>query len=227
MTVLNEAREMSLGPNHGGNGSSALAALRRFTRAREPGERCDLCSAPLAPHPRHEHVLDPGPRAIACACTPCALLFPPDAQKRFRRVPRRLFWIEGFALSDEQWDAFAIPVGMAFLHTSSPSGDLHAFYPSPAGATESLLTLEGWGELVQSNPVLAGLTPDVEALLVNRVRGARDYFLAPIDRCYELVGLIRLHWRGLSGGTDVWERIDAFFAALRQNATTRRASDGA
>src|SRR6202011_2591736 len=99
-------------------------------------------------HPRHEHLLDPRARAIACACTPCALLFPPEAEKRYRRGPTRPYWIEDFALSDEQWDALAIPVGMAFLHTSWPSGDLHAYYPSPAGATESLLTLEGWGELV-------------------------------------------------------------------------------
>lgn len=227
MAVVQEPRDVSSPSTNVGNGSSPLAALRRFTREREPAERCDLCSAPLAPHPRHEHLLDPKAHAIACACTPCALLFPPDAQKRYRRVPRRLYWIEDFALSDEQWDGLAIPVGMAFLHTSSPSGDLHAFYPSPAGATESLLTLGGWGELIRANSVLTEMTPDVEALLVNRVRGARDYFIAPIDRCYELVGLIRLHWRGLSGGTAVWERIEAFFAGLRDNATTRRASDRA
>ena len=35
------------------------------------------------------------------------------------------------------------------------------------------------------------MEPDVEALLINRVGPAREYFLAPIDECYRLVGLIR------------------------------------
>ena len=35
------------------------------------------------------------------------------------------------------------------------------------------------------------MQPDVEALLVNRVGGRRLYYLAPIDVCFELVGLMR------------------------------------
>ena len=73
------------------------------------------------------------------------------------------------------------------------------------------------------NPLLATLEPDVEALLINRVSGARDHYIAPIDRCFELVGLIRISWRGLSGGQEVWERIDNFFAELR-GAATRQGS---
>ena len=60
-----------------------------------------------------------------------------------------------------------------------------AMYPSPAGATESLLPLTAWTTLVADNPVLGQLEPDVEALLVNRVGESREYFLAPIDACYE------------------------------------------
>jgi hypothetical protein len=111
---------------------------------------------------------------------------------------------------------------MAFLHTASPDGAVRAFYPSPAGATESMLTLEGWGRIVADNPVLGDLLPDVEALLVNRVGGARDHYIAPIDKCYELVGLIRISWRGLSGGQEVWERIDGFFSELRGAAREKR-----
>jgi hypothetical protein len=59
---------------------------------------------------------------------------------------------------------------------------------------------------------------DVEALLVNRVRGAREHFLVPMDECYSLVGLIRMHWRGLSGGREVWEEIDQFFENLKQRS---------
>ena len=56
---------------------------------------------------------------------------------------------------------------------------------------------------------------DIEALLVNRSGQARDYFIAPIDKCYELVGTIRMHWRGLSGGQEVWDRIAEFFRDLK------------
>jgi hypothetical protein len=66
--------------------------------------------------------------------------------------------------------------------------------------------------------VLTTLAPDVEALLVNRVRGARGYWLVPIDECYTLVGLIRTRWRGFTGGAEVWDAIGTFFAALDRRA---------
>ncbi|HEX8896401.1 MAG TPA: DUF5947 family protein, partial [Terriglobales bacterium] len=47
---------------------------------------------------------------------------------------------------------------------------------------------------------------------------AAEYYIAPIDACYRLVGLIRLHWHGLSGGEEVWREIDNFFAELRAQA---------
>jgi hypothetical protein len=192
-------------------------------REREPAERCELCAQAIDPHPHHEHLLEPVERQLMCSCTPCALLFPVEAQRRYRRVPRRLWYLTDFVMTDAMWDSFAVPVKMAFLLTNAPSGDLQAYYPSPAGATESLLTLDGWAELGYANPALSSLLPDVEALLINRVGEHRDYFIAPIDRCYELVGLLRVHWRGLSGGTDVWERIGRFFDDLRTAAREKPA----
>ena len=61
---------------------------------------------------------------------------------------------------------------------------------------------------------------DVEALLVNRLglsRGhsAPEYYLLPIDECYKLVGLIRMHWKGLSGGAEVWQELGQFFSSLK------------
>jgi hypothetical protein len=118
-------------------------------------------------------------------------------------------------LTDAQWATLMVPIDMAFFFYSTPSSKLVALYPSPAGPTESLLSLESWDEIVSTNPLLESMEPDVEALLVNRVRGARDYYLAPIDECYKLVGLIRANWRGLSGGTEVWNEIADFFKQLR------------
>jgi hypothetical protein len=201
--------------------AARLSGLRGLIRERAPAERCELCSAELAPHPNHEHLFEPTSRQIHCSCTPCAILFPADADKRYRRVPRRLLYLEDFAMDDMQWESLSIPVNMAFLHTSTSAGGVRAFYPSPAGATESMLSLEGWDQLVADNPVLGALEPDVEALLINRTSGARDHFIAPIDRCFELVGLIRISWRGLSGGQEVWERIDTYFKDLRSSARVK------
>jgi hypothetical protein len=120
-----------------------------------------------------------------------------------------------------------IPINMAFFIKSELAGKVVALYPSPAGPTESLLALESWGDIVKANPILKEMETDVEALLVNRVGSARgflidEYYLVPIDECYKLVGLIRAHWRGLSGGPEVWEEVAAFFASLRQRAVSIR-----
>ena len=88
----------------------------------------------------------------------------------------------------------------------------------PAGPTESLLELDAWHEIKRANPVLAEVEPDVEALLVNRARGARDNYVVPIDDCYRLVALIRTHWRGFTGGSEVWDEIGGFFGELRETA---------
>jgi len=155
---------------------------------------------------------------LACACGACAILFSGGADQKFKLVPRRVKQFQNFHQADADWDALLIPVGMAFFFRSSVNGRVMAYYPSPAGATESLLDLDTWVDLERDNPALTEMEPDVEALLVNRLQGARDYYLAPIDKCYELVGLIRVHWRGLSGGERAWTEIGKFFARLQASA---------
>jgi hypothetical protein len=86
------------------------------------------------------------------------------------------------------------------------------------GATESLLGLDAWQALEAANPVLATLQPDVEALLVNRAQGARHHLVVPIEDCFTLVGLIRMHWKGLTGGREVWTEIAGFFDRLDRRA---------
>ncbi len=182
-----------------GNPQSTINVLRRFVRPRAvASERCDLCGAELTQE--HTHLFEPPTRQLSCSCEACAILFSGQTETRYRRVPRRVRYLSDFSLSDAQWDSLLIPIGMAFFFHSSPVGKIVALYPSPAGATESLLDLSAWAVVVEENPVLRELEPDVEALLVNRVRGAADYFIAPIDECFKLVGLIRAGWRGLSGG---------------------------
>ncbi len=198
-------------------GQTPFAALRRFARpqgaaAAVARERCELCGVGLAPE--HRHLLEMAHRRVTCACDPCALLFQNAVGARFKLIPRDARALPGFRLSDAAWENLALPINMAFFFHSTPLKKMVALYPSPAGATESLLPLSAWEALVLDNPGLTQMQADVEALLVNRVGSAHEYFLAPIDRCFELVGLIRLHWRGLSGGTEVWQEIAGFFERL-------------
>ncbi|MDQ3195678.1 MAG: DUF5947 family protein [Pseudomonadota bacterium] len=153
-------------------------------------------------------------RKLLCCCQACALLFGNHDGGKYRAVPRSSQHLSDFCISDAQWDSLLIPIGIAFFFKSTPESRVIALYPSPAGATESLLDLAAWQELAADNPVLAQLEPDVEALLVNRVDDARDYYRVPLDQCYALVGLIRSRWRGLSGGSEVWTAIQEFFAGL-------------
>jgi hypothetical protein len=193
-----------------------FTALRRFIRPRTAVERCDLCALELIP--AHPHLIEPADRKIVCACDACAFLFTSQEGRRFKRIPRDAKYLADFRLSDLQWEALMLPIQLAFFFHSTPDERLIALYPSPAGATESTLPLDAWDEIVSDNPLLGDLQPDVEALLVNRVREKREYFIAPIDRCYELVGLIRTKWNGLSGGTEAWKAINGFFDDLQKNA---------
>lgn len=196
--------------------TSSFATLRRFVRPPERVERCELCN--LALPPVHRHLLEMATRKVACACDSCALLFLKPQGGRYRLIPRDVRALPGFAMTDTEWEDLALPIGMAFFFHGTPEKKMKALYPGPAGATESLLPLTAWDALAERNAALAALAPDVEALLVNRTGGARDYFIAPMDVCYELVGTLRLHWRGLHGGEEVWERIARFFARLREDA---------
>jgi hypothetical protein len=197
-------------------------SLRQFARRpRRQVEQCEMCSAEL--RTEHPHLIDLTQRRMLCACDACAMLFSGRAGTKYRRVPRDIRLLSNFQISDAEWDSLLIPINLAFFFQNSVDSRVSALYPSPAGATESLLPLEAWTSIVQSNPILNKIGPDVEALLVNRVGLARgvsaaEYYIVPIDACYKLVGLIRIHWRGLSGGTEVWKEIADFFTQLRTRA---------
>jgi hypothetical protein len=194
-------------------GKSVLASLRRYTRPRAARERCELCSAELADE--HSHLLELSTRRLCCACEPCAILFGSPAAPKYRRVPRRAQYLADFRLTDVQWEGLQLPINLAFFVYSSAAGRVVALYPSPAGATEALPPPDAWETLVEDNPVLRGMEPDVEALLVNRLGPEPEHYLVGIDECYALVGLVRTHWRGLSGGTAVWAEIHRFFERLQ------------
>jgi len=199
-----------------------FGVLRQFARREQPLERCELCGNGLAPS--HPHLVEVAKRKLLCTCDACAILFSGQGGMKFKRVPRRIHFLPGFQLTDAEWNGLRVPINMVFFFKNSVEDRVIAMYPSPAGPTESLLELESWNDIVARNPVLSGMEADVEGLLINRLgysRGysAPEYYLLPIDECYKLVGLIRMHWKGLSGGTEVWQELGEFFRSVKARAT--------
>jgi hypothetical protein len=197
-------------------------AVARGLRVR-PGERCEMCGQDVAAD--HRHVVDLTERTLKCLCRPCYLLFsdPGAAQGRYRQVPTRFVELPGDGVDEATWDALAIPVSLAFFFHNSTQDRAVAFYPGPAGATESLLPLDAWQQVVAANPAFASAAPDVEAVMVRRAPVGTECFIVPIDACYELVGRLRRHWRGFDGGVEARAEIDAFFATATRRARGGRA----
>jgi Family of unknown function (DUF5947) len=219
--------------------STGLSRFVRSTRqprrepapAEAPTQQCEMCAEVIGE--RHGHVVDVEGRGLMCTCRGCYLLFTPEGSGggRFRAVPERYRYQPSFQLDEATWDTVGIPVRMAFFFTNSAEGRTVAFYPSPAGATESLLPLDSWREVTAANPEFADVLPDVEALLINRADGGRsgagfECFAVPIDACYHLVGLVKLHWKGFDGGEEAWQAIDGFFDELRERSDRVGAGDG-
>lgn len=205
-----------------GQTANSFDVLRRFVRRPLMVERCELCSRELAAS--HQHLLEPISRKLVCACDACAILFSNHGHAKYKRVPRRIRFLPDFQMTDGQWDGMMMPINMAFFFKSTPQERIIALYPSPAGATESLLSFDTWDEIVIENPALQEMEADVEALLVNRIGHSRgfsnpEYYLVPIDECFKLVGLIRSRWHGLSGGAEVWQEIGHFFTELKARSS--------
>jgi hypothetical protein len=203
---------------------TSFGVLRQFVRRPTSVERCEMCSRPLGPG--HQHLLEPAGRKLVCACDACAILFDNGGKAKYKRVPRRIRFLEEFQMTDSQWEGLMMPINMAFFYKSTPQERVIALYPSPAGATESLLSFDTWDEIERKNPALLEMEADVEALLVNRIGHARgfsrpEYYVVPIDECFKLVGLIRSRWQGLSGGTEVWQEIGRFFGDLKAVESSR------
>jgi hypothetical protein len=207
--------------------ADSMSALRKLARPQAPAparaptvvelpdeERCEVCARGIPAE--HRHLLNLEERQINCVCDTCWAL--QSGEARFIPVGNRTLWLDEFQLPEHIWATFRIPIGLAFFMHSSVTDCVIAMYPSPAGATESELHFANWNALVELNPVLEALEPDAEALIVNRMADPPVCAIAPIDRCYMLVGLVKTSWQGISGGPLVEERIQGFFEELRASA---------
>ncbi|WP_123026179.1 DUF5947 family protein [Mycolicibacterium stellerae] len=197
-----------------------LARIRAAKTAPQPaGERCEMCSEAIADE--HQHVVNVEGRQLMCVCRGCYLLFTDEQAKlRFRAVPDRYLAFPDFALDRRHWETLQIPVGLAFFFKNSTLERTVAFYPGPAGATESELDLAAWNDIREADPRVDLLSDDTEAVLVRVPPDSPDEiatpqsYLLPIDACYEFVGRLRMLWHGFDGGQQVREFIDEFFAHL-------------
>jgi hypothetical protein len=175
------------------------------------GERCEMCAEPIADE--HQHVVNVAGRQLMCTCRGCYLLFDDaKAELKYRAVPDRYVRFQDLAIDRRAWDALQIPVGLAFFFRNSMQDRTVAFYPGPAGATESELDVAAWQTIGGADARLQMLADDVEALLVRMSDdGTADCYLVPIDACYEFVGRLRTLWRGFDGGQEVRRFVDDFF----------------
>jgi hypothetical protein len=199
------------------------AMLGMPTMPPAPGaEKCELCATAVPAE--HGHVADLETATLACACRACYLLFtqPAAGRGRYRAVPDRYLADPDRALTVAEWDELEIPVGLAFFLKSSQADRITGFYPSPAGVTQCILDLAAWEQLTAEHPLLGAPEPDVEAALIGRTDSGVEYFLVPVDACYELAGRMRRHWRGFDGGAEARASIDDFLATVRSRARAYR-----
>lgn len=217
---------------------------RQAARPADRPERCDLCAEVLPPDHRHLLEPGSGAMSCACrACAvlfdhapapgagasrgrgeshgqvpvPGRVREQPREQPAaggYRLLPQTRRRLDGCVVDDAVWASLGIPVDLAFFIRSGESGEVTAAYPSPLGALRSTVSPDSWRRIEACHPGLPALAADVEALLVDRAKGADEYWLVPLDDCYRLVAVVRAHWKGLGGGHEVWRRIDDFFQEL-------------
>ena len=175
-----------------------MAAVKRFARGDAKADVCDLCAAAL-PEP-HEHLLEPAPRQLRCVCQSCAWLFPRSGSARYLRLRTRVRLVPGMRVDDATLRALEIPVRLAFVVPSRVHDSVFATYPNAHGATESVVPAAAWREVVRALPDGFAIEPDVEGLLIDHLGGRTDSYLASVDVCHAVVGLLRRHGAAASGG---------------------------
>ncbi len=166
----------------------------------------------------HRHLLHLSERRILCACEVC--LAEKSAEAEYRPVGHRITWLDDLQMADEMWARLGIPIALAFFTQNGDTGETVAFYPSPAGSTECELDLDAWATSSRPTRSSAELEPDAEAFIVNRMSDPPQYVIVPIDRCYEMVGAVKVAWEGISGGDEVDQAIAAFFTRLQEEHMT-------
>lgn len=202
--------------------NAVLSKLRAFVTGTAV-EECELCAQTITLE--HEHLLEPDARRVLCTCGECAQLFLQEQQRqgaRYLRVERRAARLASMDVDDAAWAELGVPVGLAFFTTRSRTGEVVATFPGRAGIVESFVPLRAWSELEQRHPVIKGILPEVEALLIRRTSRHQDYFQVSIDHCFELAGLLRSSEAPLA--SPELAVVQGFFARLEEQTGQSRHS---
>ena len=136
-----------------------VANVLRFVRPRDVAaeDYCNLCSAPLAAN--HPHLVEPAKHRLLCVCKGCTTLLGNRDDNRYRAVPEYARRLEDFRMTDAEWDAFAIPIGLAFFVASTQDRRIVAFYPGPAGSTNRCWTCRHGRNSSPATPSSLHLSP--------------------------------------------------------------------
>jgi hypothetical protein len=188
-------------------------------RRRHELKHCDVCGMVVEFQP--SYLVHPASRRLMFCCETCATNLVGGGSGKYRRVPKSVQILADLKMSDAQWDSLSLPINLAFLYYSSPDRGVLVVCPSASGPNEIALPAPQWEDLVRDNPILRTFQPDVEGLLINRVGPTRRYFRAPIDQCFKLTAFIKDHWSGVTGGVDIWRKLEWCFDRWKHVATTQ------
>jgi hypothetical protein len=218
LRLLSERSLLLAAAGNGANLDRLGGLLEPLARPRSE-ERCELCDLRLTGE--HHHLVNLETRSLLCACPACCRLFTRKgaAGGKFLAVPQRYLYVRNLALSAAQWETLRIPTSLAFFLYHGALGQLACCHPAPAGTIQSRLPLSTWAEMARTNPQLATLKPDIEALVVHRQAGGQGTgfagYIVPIDACHDLLGRLRYRWRGTQGGDEAWREVESFFFEVR------------
>ena len=183
---------------------ASLGAVRACAAARD---RRGLCVAPLTHD--HRHAVDLKERRLLCVCRPCALLFDGDASRSASAAGARARAADPGLPARGRLAGARDPGrrGVLLPRVDHEQVDRDLAEPRRSdGVRSSTTTCVG---PLRAGAFAARARPralDVQALLVRGARAARPlqaFLVAPIDRCYEFVGIVRRKWRGFDGGDEV------------------------
>ena len=151
------------------------------TAEREAQEHCDLCSEPIPPE--HRHLLDLETRELRCACRRAACCSTARAPAAGTTPgPRPAAAAGRLRARRRAWEELRIPVDMAFFFHRARGRARRRLLPGADGRDRVAARAARLGGDRGRQPRARGMEPDVEALLVNRARGARDSWLVPDRR---------------------------------------------
>ena len=146
---------------------------------------CRFCSSALDSPPNP--LFEVATQRVLFACNPCASRFEKRSGGPFKLIPRSTRQIEDFRMPEVPWQTYDLPGNVTFVFYCTAAAKLLSVCKVAAGTVDLTVPREVWKAIIEANPVLEEMRPDVEGLLIIHTGDSREYFIAPIDVCYNLI----------------------------------------